>query len=439
MKSNMEPRKPSLDDARALLARREFERAKRAFAAAMLGDRYNLAGMLGFAEAFFGLEDFRGAYTVLTETVRRHPDSGEAHTSLGSVLLELEDLAGALRAFEHALRIDATLQRPWVGLGIAYERAGDLENADRAWRNAYRERGPAASTYRGEGDPIRVLQLRSVVGGNVPLDPVFYNGAFQVYTLFIESYDASMQLPTHDIVVNFVGDADLRTRALAKAEEALRATHAPAINLPARVRSTGRADVAERLRAIPGIVTPRMQAICKSTPAGEIDLGWPVLIREPGFHSGLRFLMVDRAAELDAALAVFSSDELLAIEYLETRGADGMFRKYRMLAIDGALYPAHLAISYDWKVHYFSAQHGDAFAREEQSFLADPEAAIGTAAFRALEEAAALLGLDYLGFDFALDVNGNAVIFEANATMRIGTNAAAIEAMRTLIASRVTA
>lgn len=109
-----------------------------------------------------------------------------------------------------------------------------------------------------------------------------------------------------------------------------------------------------------------------------------------------------------------------------------------MLTIDGRLHPAHLAVSRDWKVHYFSAQHGGPADDEERAFLADPSSVIGRDALDALENAAAILALDYAGFDFALDAAGRVVLFEANATMRIGTNADAIAAVQAMIAARVT-
>ena len=72
-------------------------------------------------------------------------------------------------------------------------------------------------------------------------------------------------------------------------------------------------------------------------------------------------------------------DDVLAIEYLDARGADGKARKYRVMFIGGALYPLHLAVSSDWKVHYFTADMGseDDHRREEEIFLNDMQAALG--------------------------------------------------------------
>jgi tetratricopeptide (TPR) repeat protein len=104
-----------------------------------------------------------------------------------------------------------------------------------------------------------------------------------------------------------------------------------------------------------------------------------------------------------------------------SNGPDGMARKYRVMFIGGALYPLHLAISADWKVHYFSAamQADPQFRAEERRFLDGMPAVLGDRAMGALQRIQATLGLDYAGIDFALAPDGSVLLFEANATMAI--------------------
>ena len=89
--------------------------------------------------------------------------------------------------------------------------------------------------------------------------------------------------------------------------------------------------------------------------------------------------------------------------------------------IDGALYPLHLAISQDWKVHYFTADMADKpdHRLEEAKFLEDMPAMLGDKAMRAIEGIRDALGLDYAGIDFGLSADGEVLLFEANATMVI--------------------
>jgi hypothetical protein len=96
-----------------------------------------------------------------------------------------------------------------------------------------------------------------------------------------------------------------------------------------------------------------------------------------------------------------------------------MARKYRVMFVDGVAYPLHLAVSADWKVHYFSADmaRNAAFRDEERRFLENMPAVLGEPAVAALARIQATLDLDYAGIDFALARGGSVLLFEANATM----------------------
>ena len=72
-------------------------------------------------------------------------------------------------------------------------------------------------------------------------------------------------------------------------------------------------------------------------------------MRAPGFHTGLNFLRVESPDTLPAALAELPGEELTVMQYLDARSADGKFRKYRVMIVDGKLYPLHLAVSRQWK------------------------------------------------------------------------------------------
>jgi hypothetical protein len=217
-------------------------------------------------------------------------------------------------------------------------------------------------------------------------------------------------------VVNAIGDADLCKGALERAEELLTRSAAPVINRPARVRTTGRADNARRLSGIPGVIVPRIERVSRRELG---RLQYPVLLRSPGFHTGRHFVYVPSLAAAGGAADSLAGEELLAIQYLDARGADGMARKYRVMFIDGRLYPLHLAVSPDWKVHYFTADmaRNEAFRDEERRFLLDMPRVLGERALLALTGVMKTLDLEYAGVDFALAPDGSVLLFEANATM----------------------
>ena len=129
------------------------------------------------------------------------------------------------------------------------------------------------------------------------------------------------------------------------------------------VLETGRADNVEHLRGLPDVVMPRMAMMPKRKlidhgAAAEIaarGFAFPLLVRAIGFHTGYHFAEVATPQELSAAVNGFPGDDVCVIERLDARDGEGMYRKYRVMFVDGTLYPLHLAISRDWKVHYFTA------------------------------------------------------------------------------------
>jgi glutathione synthase/RimK-type ligase-like ATP-grasp enzyme len=154
-------------------------------------------------------------------------------------------------------------------------------------------------------------------------------------------------------------------------------------------------------------------------PSHQREWAFPLLLRRPGFQTGKYFAKLDSALELQAYLAKEPGERWLVMEVLNAKGADGAYRKYRVMMIDGGLYPLHLAISNHWKVHYFSAAMKDSAEHraEEQRFLSDPQSTLGPQVWQALQAIQATLQLDYAGIDFGVNPQGELVFFEANATM----------------------
>jgi hypothetical protein len=139
---------------------------------------------------------------------------------------------------------------------------------------------------------------------------------------------------------------------------------------------------------------------------------------------GQHFVKVESPDLLASAVASLPGGDrpetgVLAIEYLDARGADGCARKYRVMFVGGELYPLHLAISENWKIHYFSADMADRpdHRAEEEKFLTNMASVLGERAMDALRRLQATLGLDYGGIDFGLNQHGDVLLFEANATM----------------------
>jgi tetratricopeptide (TPR) repeat protein len=389
-------------------------------------NRLNLIG-LGCLLAATGQR--RAARTVYAEAVKHHPDDVVIRVSLGALMLEEGDPAGARAHYEAALRINPEYPQAHGGMYYALTRLGEPEAADFHHRKCFEQQRVIPTLYKGKSPAIPVLLMASSVGGNAPLEKFLDDCVFQTYVAVTDFYDEKTPLPAHRLVVNGIGDADVAAAALAGAEHLLAHTAARVINAPAAIQGTGRCDVARRLSGLPGVVTPRMVTLPREALAAP-DAGttltlhgfeFPLLARTPGFHIGEHFLRVESLDELPAALAQLPGRDLTVIEYLDARGRDGKARKYRVMMIDGQLYPLHAAISSDWKIHYFSAEVAEnpAHRAEDAEFLSNMSGVLGPRAVSALDGIQKTLGLDYGGVDFGLNEKGEILLFEANATMAV--------------------
>ena len=366
------------------------------------------------------------ALKLYAEAADRHPENPLAHANLGFMFLKGGEIEQARTHYETALRLDPSSTEAQRGLMAVLTQQGEAGAV-----GELREAGAGPSMtilpYRGSGRAIPLLLLVSAGPGNVATERLIDDRVFQTTKLVVEFHPAAERLPHHQIAFNAIGDAESCAEALVKAEAILANSAAPLVNPPALIQLTDRTSNAERLGRLPGIRTARTTLVPRAAlcEAGGVDRltqqghHFPLLLRSPGFHTGQHFVRVEMPADLMDAARALPGDTLLAIEFLDTRGLDGVYRKYRVMMLGGALYPLHMAISRDWKVHYFSADMAQnaAHRQEDAAFLADMRATIGDRAISSLDAVRDTLGLDYGGIDFTVDILGNVVVFEANATM----------------------
>jgi len=367
------------------------------------------------------------ARTAYNEAVARNPEDATSHVNLANVLYQGSEFDAAREHYETALRLAPDYAEAHQGLSYVLAELGDAERATWHRRKGFEHRSVQPLPYRGEGSPVSLLLLISAVGGNIPTRSFLDDRVFQTTVVVPEFYDFNQPLPRHQLVFNAIGDADLNGETLKAAQSVAALSGAPVLNTPAAVMATGRSDNAQRLARVEGVITPATVTLARevlrspdaATALARHGLKFPLLLRTPGFHTGRHFLRVERAGALAEAVASLPGAELTAIEYLDSRGADGKVRKYRVMMIDGRLYPLHVAISSHWKIHYFTAEMAERAEHraEDAEFLENMPAVLGSQAMTALEQIQGALDLDYAGIDFGLSAAGELLLFEANATM----------------------
>ncbi len=366
------------------------------------------------------------ARTAYAQSVACHPDDPMSRVNLANTLYEAGEFQTAREHYETALRVDPAHREAHQGLAYVLAELGDEKGARSHRRQAFENRAVITMPYRGQGPPVSLLLLVSSVGGNIPTSNFLDDRIFQTLVIAPEFYDVSHPLPPHDVVFNAIGDADLCEQALSAAQSVVALTAARVINPPKAVLATGRADH-ERLSRLPGVIAPATITLPRellSSPEAASTIArhgfrFPLLVRTPGFHTGRHFLKIETAQALPEAVSELPGKELTVIEFLNARGADGKVRKYRVMMIEGQLYPLHMAISSHWKIHYFTAEMAESadHRAEDAEFLESMPGVLGPRAMEALASIQATLGLDYAGIDFGLSPDGDLLLFEANATM----------------------
>lgn len=289
-------------------------------------------------------------------------------------------------------------------------------------------------TVHGRGDALTVLALvtRGDFMANTPIDFLLAGSDITLRLHYVDAQTADLSdVAPHDVMFVAVGEAPENQAVLARLAALLQDWPGPILNAsPRRIAALTRDEVCALLSDEPTILSPTtvragreilMRMAAGAVSPGDIAPGvvWPITVRPVGTHAGQGLERADGPAELAAYLSSRAEAQFYVAAYVDYAGADGRFRKQRIVFIGGRPYPSHFAVSDDWIVHYLSAGMAEAPERraEEADWFATFDAGF---AVRYAEAFAALhrrLGLDYFGIDCAELPDGRLLVFEADVAM----------------------
>jgi Flp pilus assembly protein TadD len=390
-----------------------FEEATRDFecAAALAPERPMI--LVNLANSYAEMGCLGEAERALRRAVALAPGCAEAQASLGGVLVQQDRLEEAEAPCRAALALDPELISAHQNL------AGILGATDPVTAKRHRDAAYLRQPVFVERAPRperSVLVLVSPDAANVPLQHLFRRTTTTLIRWYIEyaadGHDAV--LAEADLVFNAIGDPDLAPEVTPAVARFLQARAGRVLNHPDRVALTRRSDLPGLLDGVPGILVPPVVRLDRGS-ASSADIPAPVLVRPIGSHGG------HGLARHTEAFGELADAACYVTQFVDFVSADGWYRKYRVIFVDGRPYPYHLAISRNWLVHYWTAGMDQDAARrgEESRFLADPCEAVGAGGMAALAAIGERLGLDYAGVDFGVLPDGRLVVFEANATMLV--------------------
>ncbi|MET3105881.1 hypothetical protein AAKU67_000144 [Oxalobacteraceae bacterium GrIS 2.11] len=286
--------------------------------------------------------------------------------------------------------------------------------------------------------PIKIRALAILGPGdlmaNSPFEFLMENQPVALDLLYITPrFGLPEQVPEHDVLIVAIAESELNQPLLASLELALRDWPRPVINRPARIAQLSRDATCARLADIPQLLMPVAQRIsraaleqCCQAPdlamplTGQLQgVDYPIIIRPIDSHAGLGLNKIETLAELTSYLINSPEQEFFVSPFIDYRSGDGLFRKYRLILINGQAYVCHMAVSQRWMVHYLNADMLDnaAHRAEEAQFMADFNTNFGARHAAALSAIYKQLGLDYVGIDCAETQDGKLLIFEADSNM----------------------
>ncbi len=308
----------SVEHARRLAAHGDDAAAKQVYLDVLRVDPAHYPALIEIGALAYASGHRSAARSAYAQVVQYHPGNAIGRVSLANLLFEDGDFSGARLHFEAALAVDPDFPEAHQGLARILTERGDAV-AESHWQKGFVGHAIVTRRYRGAGPGIPLLLLVAARGGNIPTQQWIDDRVFAVTAIYADFHDSTLPLPPHMLVVNAIGDADLCGAALACAEELTAQSTAAVINQPTLVSMTGRANNAQRLAGVAGVIAPRITVVTRAALAAAEELAFPLLLRPPGFHTGMHFRYVADRDGLVSAAAELPGDELLAIEDISTR------------------------------------------------------------------------------------------------------------------------
>jgi hypothetical protein len=279
---------------------------------------------------------------------------------------------------------------------------------------------------------LRVLALAAAIdmGGNTPIEFLLEGSAIELLTLYvIAGTELPAPLPDHDVAIVIASASDECGDALAIIDRAALRWPRPILNPPHRVHNLDRDRLYHLLSGIEGLEIPATACVSRALLSGlaqsnaglsqiTADLRFPIIIRPRGSHAGAGLARIDDDGALGRYLAQRPEQEFFVARFVDYAGDDDLYRKYRIVFVDGRAYACHMAIADRWDIWYLNA--GMAFSeskrREEADFMRDFDSGFAVRHQRAFAALVDRIGLDYFTLDCAENRRGELLVFEADNT-----------------------
>lgn len=282
---------------------------------------------------------------------------------------------------------------------------------------------------------IRLLAIMSAgdLMANSPIELLLEEADVALDIVYVTNeLDLPKTLPAHDVLFVAVAESEQNIPLLNKLQAKLLSWPRPVLNLPEHIARLSRDNNCRLLKGAAGVampVTVRVsRQLLEQIGHGELamaavlgDGDFPVIVRPVDSHAGQGLEKWADAGAIAEYLQGMTNSEFYVSRFVEYSGQDGMFRKYRIVLIEGRPFICHMGISEHWMIHYLNAGMAESAEKrdEEAQFMADFDSRFATRHAEAFWTINERVGLDYLGIDCAETADGKLLIFEIDSCMII--------------------
>jgi hypothetical protein len=284
---------------------------------------------------------------------------------------------------------------------------------------------------------IRMLALMGPgdLMSNAPLEFLVENSDIameMIYLLPDRAFPSPSELPEHDVAFIAISESDRNLPLLKRVSAYVSDWPRPVLNMPDRLALLSRNTSGGLLRSAPGLEMPVPVRADRSTltsiadgttPIESVlpDGSFPIVVRPVDTHAGVGLVKFDEPAGIIGYLQDRTEQLFYVSRFIDYRDGDGLFRKYRIVLIEGRPYLCHMGISEHWMVHYVSAgmRRSEAKRAEEARVMANFDEDFAVRHEQAFREINGRMGLDYLGIDCGETRDGKLLVFEVESSMGV--------------------
>jgi len=279
---------------------------------------------------------------------------------------------------------------------------------------------------------LRLLAITSPgpMMGNTPLEFLLEGSDVALDLLYMgPGLPFPAALPDHDVLFIAVAGSDENRQLLQRIASLTSDWPRPVLNRADHVAALSRDAACARLQGAPGIVMPTTARVerqaLESLGRGELSIAaivgdgdFPIIARPLDSHGGRGLSKLDAAGAIADYLQARPEETFYVARFVDYRGPDGLFRKYRIVLIDGHPFACHMGISADWMIHYKNAGMEESAEKraEEAHFMSSFDADFARRHDAALRAIAERMELDYLVIDCAETADGRLLVFEVDSS-----------------------